>query len=217
LIELLVVIGIIGLLVAILLPALQRAKLFAAERSCTNNLHQAHIALTIYADSNDGPYPLEPTEHNPHPGLFEKLQVEEEGITGVFYCPQGRYMEKFAGDPKYKPQGATDSVIDTRENRQAGNIGFVYWSFIDNKRSGSGAWRNPAFFIPRQLTTTGIEDIYADRPSPDAQPDERWVLTDFFRRGAPFPHVRSHAGGLNVLYLDGHVGMFFGKPKLNYR
>lgn len=217
LIELLVVIGIIALLVAILLPALRKAKLLAAERSCTSNLRQMHIALTIYADANDGLYPLEPTEHNPHPDLLEKLKAHEEGSIGAFYCPQGAYMEQFASSPAYKPTGATDSVINTRENREAGNIGYVYWSFRENKAFGSKTWRNPAYFIPRQFTVNGVIDLYPDRPSPDAQPDERWVATDFFRRGAPFPHIRSHAGGLNVVYLDGHVGLFFGKPKFNYR
>ena len=54
LIELLVVIAIIGILAALLLPAMTRAKLKAKRVQCTSNLHQWAICFTMYAgDSND--------------------------------------------------------------------------------------------------------------------------------------------------------------------
>ena len=60
LIELLVVISIIALLIAILLPALARAKELANRAVCSANVRSLVQSMVIYAQSNKGVFPCTP-------------------------------------------------------------------------------------------------------------------------------------------------------------
>jgi len=238
LIELLVVIAVIGLLMGILLPVLHKVRFRANETSCLSNLRQVNLALIMYAnDDNKNRYPLEPTEHNPHRGLLEKLNAyRDDGLMKAFYCPQANFLEQFANDPNGGvPPGGVDSVIDTPQNRQFGNITYLYWSFRTNKQELDGrTWRDPAYFLPRQLTLHGMQahrdwlletsmtDIQNERyrQCVNARQAEIWVVCDFFRKQGIFPHGRKPGqteGGVNVNFLDGHVDRVYKRPRDSYR
>lgn len=57
LVELLVVIAIIGILAALLLPALSKAKAYAYSTTCKNHLHQMGLALQMYVQDHQDKYP----------------------------------------------------------------------------------------------------------------------------------------------------------------
>jgi prepilin-type N-terminal cleavage/methylation domain-containing protein/prepilin-type processing-associated H-X9-DG protein len=56
--ELLVVLAIIGILAALLLPALSKAKEAARGTACLSNLHQIGLALQIYVSENNNRLPV---------------------------------------------------------------------------------------------------------------------------------------------------------------
>jgi prepilin-type N-terminal cleavage/methylation domain-containing protein len=58
LVELLVVIGIIAALVAILMPALSKARESAVRVQCLSNMRQCYMAMAQYANANRGQVPL---------------------------------------------------------------------------------------------------------------------------------------------------------------
>src|SRR5215212_5318129 len=99
LVELLVVIGIIAVLIAILMPALSRARSSANLVKCQSNLRQIYSAIAVYVNENQGFLPrssdLNGGSSGTYAGTFIALsrilgtQIEDETkdpLAPVFVC-----------------------------------------------------------------------------------------------------------------------------------
>ena len=93
LVELLVVIAIIGVLVALLLPAVQSARESARRASCTNNLHQIGVALQSFHNDHQK---LPPSRYfNGYPTWFAIIlpYVEEQNLGQLWHLDEPFYAD----------------------------------------------------------------------------------------------------------------------------
>jgi prepilin-type N-terminal cleavage/methylation domain-containing protein/prepilin-type processing-associated H-X9-DG protein len=103
LIELLVVIAIIGILAAILLPALARAREAARRASCANNLKQWGLVFKMYANEHDGRFPPQEMDENMGNWLLElpqgrSIYPEYLADVNIYFCPSAAQFEYWASN-----------------------------------------------------------------------------------------------------------------------
>ena len=93
LVELLVVVGIIGLLVSILLPALNNARESARKTQCAAHLHNLGVAMNIYANENRRKLPQHLGNGNNWlwdvPFETRNSIIKAGAERAHFYCPSG--------------------------------------------------------------------------------------------------------------------------------
>lgn len=108
LVELLAVIAIIGLLTALLLPAIGRVREAAKRTHCISNLHQIGQALTLYANLHKSIIPeLDPESSNQIYNVWEEgggwgqerhglgyLSPQLDEVLSVLYCPSEKILKR---------------------------------------------------------------------------------------------------------------------------
>ena len=222
LIELLVVVAIIALLVAILVPSLQKARALAKQTVCGSNLRQIGYALRMYANDNSGRAPsmgeAPPTDPERTwnrvllPYLMRRLIPEAEDNPELFYEVALGYGW-FACPEDADPADYVGYGFDTPGN---GFYGMNYTAVSAFENQGGGAILHT---LPGEtLAIADSAEWHIWTPGPNGWTFDRDTTGNgaydtcetLWRRGEfPFQAFNGfrprHPGGGNVLFVGGHA------------
>jgi prepilin-type N-terminal cleavage/methylation domain-containing protein/prepilin-type processing-associated H-X9-DG protein len=201
LIELLIVIAIIMLLMAMLLPAIQRVRSAADRMVCANNLKQIGLATHMYCQDYAGRFPL--TTHtlpfNVDQTWIYTLAPYLENVDKIRICPV---------DPKGLER------LKTKSTSYVLNEYFCVPGFDACLRLQHCRATSLSIFVFTGSDNRGLS-VYSDHTHSRnwfASPTNvyRRILTDIapdrFSSGKHGDPIETRvSGGANYLYLDGHV------------
>jgi prepilin-type N-terminal cleavage/methylation domain-containing protein/prepilin-type processing-associated H-X9-DG protein len=188
LIELLVVIAIIGLLAAMLLPALNNAREASRRAVCTSNLRQVGQAMVLYADDYGGSLPVQRVGGAGSVD-WSGLLTNNVKSTGFFACPSDRNERTYAG----------------AKRSYAVNSGkFTYTGAGDR-----APWPDPPSVAPARLADVMLNVLLVGENHGRINPNGA-VVGIAEQEGLDSFAAPVHRGVGNYLFGDGHVESLLG-------
>jgi len=220
LVELLVVISIIALLLAILMPSLQRAREEARAVVCGNNVRQLGMAWRLYAVDNDDWFPIglfwfasestgkpmawwhdEPygiASYLPTKTAFQDPDADKKGIYRGYYCPRNakKAIEyELAAGYHFNYNLGFERYTKVCSVQRPASVPLLFGFWLTNPPEGRNNLRL---------------GNYCSRP---VQPDESEAAAEAGQNSAYYAayflagvrDVHQRGVGTNFLFVDGHI------------
>jgi prepilin-type N-terminal cleavage/methylation domain-containing protein/prepilin-type processing-associated H-X9-DG protein len=191
LVELLVVIAIIGVLVGLLLPAIQGARASARSASCKNNMRQIGLALHQYCNTHKGEFPVRDHDTQLDKSWIYAFATHLENVDAIRICPE---------DPLW------------RERSEAQASSYVINEYLTAIEIPDLVRNiNKIAATSQSMAVFEISDEQDAASKYEHAHTSQWFKQINIDWGRVEDKVRDdiqldrHSGGSHYLYLDGHV------------